>query len=66
MKARLRRLLLSKASLKKEDAHYKLTFEKPQKFVTVGQSAVFYQKNPSVNSGHRSGELRMLGGGIIV
>ena len=57
---------LSKANFKKVGSRYELIFEKPQKFVAEGQSAVFYQRNPSVNSGHRSGEFRMLGGGIIV
>ncbi|MFA6354514.1 MAG: tRNA 2-thiouridine(34) synthase MnmA [Candidatus Paceibacterota bacterium] len=53
--------------------NFKLVFDKPQKFVAVGQSAVFYeyQGNSSLfstRSGRRSldkSELRMLGGGII-
>lgn len=38
-----------------------LRFDSPQKFVAPGQSAVFYSRNPSVNS-----ELELLGGGVIV
>lgn len=52
---------------------FKLVFDKPQKFVAIGQSAVFYEykSNPSsfsTRSGRRSlekSELRLLGGGII-
>ena len=49
----------------------KLVFGKPQKFVAAGQSAVFYininedPSSPSARSGRSSGELRMLGGGVI-
>ena len=50
-----------------------LVFDKPQKFVAPGQSAVFYLKDPSsslaslgTRSGRSSGELQMLGGGIIL
>jgi len=48
---------------------WKLVFDKPQKFVAAGQSAVFYVGHPSsplAHSGRSSGELRMLGGGIIL
>lgn len=41
-----------------------LVFDRPQKFVAEGQSAVFYIEDPSAAPG-RSGSLRMLGGGII-
>lgn len=50
--------------------HFQLVFDKPQKFVAAGQSAVFYLKeNPSSSasrSGRSYGKLRMLGGGIIL
>ncbi len=46
---------LTKATLKKADGSYRLLFDKPQKFVAEGQSAVFYSK---------AGE--MLGGGVII
>ncbi|MDP3948387.1 MAG: tRNA 2-thiouridine(34) synthase MnmA [bacterium] len=46
-----------------------LVFEQKQKFVAAGQSAVLYinenPSSPSARSGRNSGELRMLGGGII-
>ena len=49
---------------------YSLIFDKPQKFVAKGQSAVFYineyPSSPSARSGRSSGELRMLGGGVII
>ena len=68
------------------DSSFKLIFDKPVKFIASGQSAVFYECNPSLRhstlrvsgvrpensaprdpmgSGCRSGELRMLGGGVI-
>ncbi|MBI3114409.1 MAG: hypothetical protein HYZ07_00430, partial [Candidatus Harrisonbacteria bacterium] len=52
----------------KKNGEWRLVFQKPQKFVAEGQSAVFYVRegNPSRGSGCRSRELRMLGGGIIV
>lgn len=51
-----------------------LIFDKPQKFVASGQSAVFYiNDDPSsflvslgTRSGRSSGEFRMLGGGVIL
>ncbi len=60
---------LAKATLVKSgqrQAKWKLVFEKPQKFVACGQSAVFYQGNPSFRSVRRPSGLRMLGGGIII
>ena len=49
---------------------YSLIFDKPQKFVAKGQSAVFYineyPSSLSARSGRSSGELRMLGGGVII
>jgi tRNA-specific 2-thiouridylase len=59
---------LVKATLvksQKSKVQYSLVFDKPQKFVASGQSAVFYQGNPFLRSGRRSGGLRMLGGGVI-
>ena len=44
---------------------FRLVFDKPQKFIASGQSAVFYEGNPSLRSGRRSSRLRMLGGGVI-
>ncbi|OGY99402.1 MAG: hypothetical protein A2945_00920 [Candidatus Liptonbacteria bacterium RIFCSPLOWO2_01_FULL_52_25] len=47
-----------------------LVFEKPQKFVAVGQSAVFYVNDdpspPFTYSGQIPDGFRMLGGGVIV
>ncbi|MDO8430203.1 MAG: tRNA 2-thiouridine(34) synthase MnmA, partial [bacterium] len=56
---------LAKATLvesRKSKVEFKLVFDKPQKFVASGQSAVFYEykRNPSASSG-----LMMLGGGVI-
>jgi tRNA-specific 2-thiouridylase len=53
---------------------FQLVFDHPQKFVASGQSAVFYVNDgPSsslsllgTRSGRSSGELRMLGGGVIL
>lgn len=67
--AKIRKIKDKKLKIK----NLELIFDKPQKFVAVGQSAVFYeyQGNPSsflISSGRRSlkkSELRMLGGGII-
>ncbi|MBI2604252.1 MAG: hypothetical protein HYW56_01795 [Candidatus Harrisonbacteria bacterium] len=46
----------------KKNGEWRLVFQKPQKFVAEGQSAVFYVRegNPSRGSGCRSRELRML------
>lgn len=45
----------------------KLIFDKPQKFVAPGQSAVFYLPAVAPQSGAKEGsKLEMLGGGIIV
>lgn len=66
---------LAKATLiikKKTKASFSvsLIFDKPQKFVASGQSAVLYaDENPSshsARSGRNSGGLRMLGGGVIL
>lgn len=54
-------LMVNKSKVKS----YKLIFDKPQKFIASGQSAVFYQGNPSISSGRRLSGLRMLGGGVI-
>ncbi|MEK7630365.1 MAG: tRNA 2-thiouridine(34) synthase MnmA [Patescibacteria group bacterium] len=52
-----------------ETGIWNLVFDKPQKFVAAGQSAVFYLEenlsSPLVHSGRSSIELRLLGGGII-
>lgn len=54
--ARVRyRQSLSPAGFEREGKNYKLQFETPQKFVALGQSAVFYSK-----------EGEMLGGGVII
>lgn len=56
VKARVRyRQMLSDAMLENKEEEYVLTFEKPQKFVAEGQSAVFYDESGM-----------MLGGGVIV
>lgn len=49
------RQLLSKAELIIKNSEFKIIFEKPQKFIAPGQSAVFYDKNDE-----------MLGGGVII
>lgn len=64
---------LVRARLEKAEAQnsksktYRLVFDRPQKFIAPGQSAVFYAEvgNPSRGPGRRSRELRLLGGGII-
>ncbi|MBI5079258.1 tRNA 2-thiouridine(34) synthase MnmA [Candidatus Wolfebacteria bacterium] len=46
-----------------KNSEFRIIFDKPQKFVASGQSAVFYEykKRPSAKLG-----LKMLGGGVIV
>lgn len=61
VRVRYRQPLFSACLYKLTAKSYKLTFDKPQKFIAPGQSAVFYEKGPSTSSG-----LKMLGGGIIL
>ncbi len=56
---------LAEAQLVKLNQQIKIVFKKPQKFVAIGQSCVFYTCIPSASSGRNSKEFRMLGGGII-
>lgn len=70
--ARVRyRQKLVEAKIRIQKSKFILEFNKPQKFIAAGQSAVFYvaDENPSVGSGRHSSnnsELRMLGGGVIL
>jgi tRNA-specific 2-thiouridylase len=54
LRVRYRQELFPATLHKSKTTHYKLVFGKPQKFIAIGQSAVFYSK---------TGE--MLGGGVI-
>ena len=58
---------LAKASLYKlQTKNYKLIFDKPQKFIASGQSAVFYKATRSTGSGSKFKNFEMLGGGVII
>src|SRR3989344_372432 len=65
-RVRYRQPLFSASLYKLSATNYKLIFDKPQRFIAPGQSAVIYKATHSTGSGSKSGDFEMLGGGVIV